>query len=130
MKYKRMILISNVALLGILAYGLVSPVLASTAVPNYRAYLPQRARPIRNEGSLIAQRRMLGERLRERERARAKEVEEELEKNPKLVDDPNYLAQHPKLARYIKNNPEAKQKIERDPKAFFANMENGGKMFP
>jgi len=73
---------------------------------------------------------MLGERLRERERAKAKEVEQELEKNPKLIDDPNYLAQHPKLARYIKNNPEAKQKIEQDPKAFFANIENGEKMVP
>jgi hypothetical protein len=39
------------------------------------------------------------------------------------VDDANYLAQHPKLARYIKNHPEAKQKIEQDPKTFFANME-------
>ena len=73
---------------------------------------------------------MLSERLHERQRAKTKEVEEELEKNPKLVDDPNYLEQHPRLARYLKHHPEARQKIEQDPKAFFADMEIRGKTSP
>jgi hypothetical protein len=83
-----------------------------------------------NQGLLVAQAGMLGERPPERERVKTKEVEEQLEKNPKLVDDPNYLEQHPRLARYIKNHPEAKQEIERDPRAFFANMESRGRMSP
>ena len=123
MKRKRVIPISQIALASILAYSFANSVFASTLVLNHRAGLPQRALVVPNNGLFVAQGGMLRERLRERERAKTKEVEEELQKNPKLVDDPNYLAQHPKLARYLKNNPEAKQKIEQDPKAFFANME-------
>jgi hypothetical protein len=128
MKRKRVIPISQIALASIFAYSFANPLLASNVGLNHRVGFPQRALVVPNEGSLVAQGGMLRERLRERERAKTKaktkEVEEELEKNPKLVDDPNYLAQHPKLAHYLKRNPEAKRKIEQDPKAFFAAMEN------
>ena len=123
MKYKRAILISQIALASILAYGAASLMAASTTVPNYRVSSLHRALVVPNRSFVLAQGGLpglLGKRLA---KAKTKEVEQELEKNPNLVDDPNYLEQHPRLARYIKNHPEAKQEIERDPKAFFANME-------
>jgi hypothetical protein len=56
------------------------------------------------------------ERLRQR---KINEVEADLQNNPKLLDDPKYLAQHPMLADYLKKNPDAKAKIKQDPKGFF-----------
>jgi len=130
MKTKRAIPLTRIALAGIFAYSFANPVLASTSGLNDGVGFPQRSPVVTNTGPLVAQGGMLRERLMERERARnnakTTEDEEELEKNPKLVDDPNYLAQHPKLARYLKRNPEAKQKIKQDPKAFFANMRDAG----
>jgi len=43
------------------------------------------------------------------------------------LNDPSYLAKHPKLADYIKKHPEAKPKIREDPKSFFQHLkdENG-----
>jgi hypothetical protein len=123
MKYKRAILIGQIAMASILAYGAASLMAASTTVPNYRVSSLHRALVVPNRSFVLAQGGMLAKRLHKREQAKTKEVEQELEKNPKLVDDPNYLAQHPRLAQYIRNHPEAKQEIERDPKAFFANME-------
>jgi hypothetical protein len=126
MKTKRVIPLSRIALASIFACSFANPALASITRLNDPVGFPQRALVIPNESLLLAQGGMLRERLIERERARdkamTKEVEEELEKNPKLVDDPDYLAQHPKLAHYLKRNPEAKQKIKQDPKAFFADM--------
>ena len=119
MKYKRAILISQIALASILAYGAASLMAASTTVPNYRVNSLHWAFVVPNLSFVLAQ----GGMLKRLGKAKTKEVEQELEKNPNLVDDPNYLEQHPSLARYIKNHPEAKQEIERDPKAFFANMQ-------
>jgi hypothetical protein len=56
--------------------------------------------------------------------AKIDKIAGELEKDPKLIEDPNYLAQHPKLADYIKKHPEAKQKIKEDPKSFFQNLKD------
>lgn len=55
-------------------------------------------------------------------RAKRARVEAELEANPALVDDPKYLAAHPRLRRMLERHPEAKEKIKRDPKGFFAEM--------
>jgi hypothetical protein len=125
MKYK--VLISHIGFASMLAPTFAIPMFRPTATPNHGASWVRPALPVASPGLLVAQGGMLRERLLERERAKTKEVEEELEKNPKLVDDPNYLEQHPKLARYLRNHPDAKRKIEQDPKAFFANMENEGK---
>jgi len=70
---------------------------------------------------LLAQGESLSDRLRKRQEAK---VAEELEKNPKLLDDPKYLAQHPKLADYLEKHPEAKQKLKQDPKGFFKHLED------
>ena len=123
MKRKRLIPISQIALVSILAYSFANSVFASTVMLNDRTGFFRRTLVVPNDSSRLAQGGMLRERLRERERAKSKEVEEQLEHNPKLVDDPNYLAQHPRLEQYLKRHPESKQKIEQDPKAFFADME-------
>ena len=60
---------------------------------------------------------------RERRQARMKEVESELEKNPNLVDDPDYMKHHPGLAKMFEKHPEAKDKLKQDPKAFFQHLE-------
>ena len=54
--------------------------------------------------------------------AKIDKIAGEIEKDPKLIDDPHYLAQHPKLADYIKKHPEATQKIKDDPKGFFQHL--------
>jgi hypothetical protein len=102
MKPNRVVIsLSRIALASIFAYSFANPALASITRLNDRVGFPQRTVVIPNEGLLLAQGGMLRERLMERERvknkAKTKEVEEELEKNPKLVDDPDYLAQHPNL---------------------------------
>jgi hypothetical protein len=56
--------------------------------------------------------------------AKIDQIEGDLEKNPKLLDDPTYLAQHPKLADYLKKHPEAKPKIQQDPKTFFQHLKD------
>jgi len=73
---------------------------------------------------LLAQEETFRERILERERAKISEVKDQLVANPALVDDQNFLAQHPQLARYLEKHPEEKQQIKQDPKAFFANIEN------
>ena len=60
-----------------------------------------------------------GESHRGGRRARMMQVENDLEANPKLVEDPNYLAAHPGLQRMLQRHPEMAQKIEQNPQAFF-----------
>ncbi len=57
------------------------------------------------------------------------QVEAELEANPSLVDDPKYLAAHPRLARMLERHPEAKGKIKKDPKRFFETMNRRRRLF-
>ncbi len=57
------------------------------------------------------------------------QVEAELEANPSLIDDPKYLAAHPRLARMLDRHPEAKEKIKKDPKGFFEAMNRRRRLF-
>jgi hypothetical protein len=102
---------------------LSNPPPASSAFQTGEAF-GRRLPDARDGGLLLAQEGPLRERMREREQAKVKEVARDLEKNPKLLDDPNYLEQHPRLANYLKKHPEAKEKIKQDPKGFFQHFEN------
>lgn len=62
-------------------------------------------------------------------KAKRARVEAELEANPALVDDPKYLAAHPRLQRMLERHPEAKEKIRRDPQGFFAAMNRRRALF-
>ena len=46
------------------------------------------------------------------------EVANELKNNPKLIDDPKYLAQHPGLDKYLEKHPEAREAAMRHPDEF------------
>jgi hypothetical protein len=46
------------------------------------------------------------------------EVEKELEANPKLIDDQNYLNDHPELQEFLNSHPEIRQAFDRNPVAF------------
>lgn len=64
------------------------------------------------------------ETLRQRLQAdKVAEVARQLEQNPSLLDDPNYLSEHPMLARRLQNHPEDKEKIKKNPKAYFENLQ-------
>ena len=47
-------------------------------------------------------------------------VYNELKKNPRLVDDPNYLAKHPELQEFLQTHPEIRSDIKSHPKVFMA----------
>jgi len=64
------------------------------------------------------------ETLRQRLQAdKVAEVVQQIGQNPALLDDPNYLSEHPMLARRLQNHPEDKEKIRQNPKAFFENLQ-------
>ncbi len=46
------------------------------------------------------------------------EVARQLQKDPRLIDNPNYLAQHPELQSYLRSHPEARQDWKQHPYAF------------
>ncbi len=46
------------------------------------------------------------------------EVASQLRQNPKLIDNPNYLAAHPSLQSYLQNHPEVRQDWKQHPYAF------------
>lgn len=46
------------------------------------------------------------------------EVAQQLQRNPKLIDNPNYLAKHPALQNYLQNHPEVRQDWKQHPYAF------------
>ena len=48
------------------------------------------------------------------------EVEDQLEKNPQLADDPNFMKQHPELHDYMKSHPEVAWQMKHDPHQFFS----------
>lgn len=62
--------------------------------------------------------------MRKLQDAKIDKIAAELQKDPKLIDDPDYLRQHPKLADYLIKNPDAKQKIKADPKGFFQHLKD------
>lgn len=45
-------------------------------------------------------------------------VAQELRNNPKLIDNKQYLAQHPQLQQYLQNHPEIRKEWQQNPKAF------------
>jgi hypothetical protein len=45
-------------------------------------------------------------------------VADELKNNPKLIDDPKYLATHPGLDKYLSEHPEIRQEAQAHPDAF------------
>lgn len=47
-------------------------------------------------------------------------LDDQLQKNPNLVNDPTYLSQHPRLAAYLKNHPGAAEEFKENPAAFEA----------
>lgn len=46
------------------------------------------------------------------------EVASQLQRNPRLIDNPQYLAQHPQLQSYLQNHPEVRQDWKQHPYAF------------
>jgi hypothetical protein len=101
---------------------LAGPIPASGAVSDGEGFHPEASAAHRG-GQILAQEGPFRERMRERREAKIKDVERDLEKNPKLVDDPNYLEQHPRLESYLKKHPAAKSQIKKNPKAFFEHLE-------
>ena len=51
------------------------------------------------------------------------EVKGQLEKNPQLADDPDFLKQHPNFHEYLKSHPEVAWHMKHDPQ-FFSRKEN------
>jgi hypothetical protein len=45
-------------------------------------------------------------------------VADELKNNPRLIDDPKYLASHPGLDNYLAKHPEIRQEAQAHPEAF------------
>ncbi len=48
------------------------------------------------------------------------EVANELERSPRLVDDPNYLRAHPGLKEWLDHHPNSREELRENPKAFMA----------
>ncbi len=47
-----------------------------------------------------------------------REIAEQLHKNPSLVDDREFVKNHPALAEYLENHPEVREEIRENPNAF------------
>jgi len=47
-------------------------------------------------------------------------LDDQLQKNPSLINDPTYLSQHPQLATYLKNHPNVAEEFKENPAAFEA----------
>ena len=48
------------------------------------------------------------------------EVAERLGRNPRLVDNPQFLANHPGMDQYFKNHPEIREELQNHPDRFMA----------
>ena len=48
------------------------------------------------------------------------EVAEQLARDPRLVDNPQFLATHPGLDQYFKNHPEIREELQHHPDRFMA----------
>jgi len=46
------------------------------------------------------------------------EVAQQLQRDPRLIDNPNYVARHPGLQNYLQTHPEARQDWKQHPYAF------------
>jgi hypothetical protein len=56
---------------------------------------------------------------REAAAARLEEVEKEVETNPGLLNDPQYLAAHPRLRQFLSDYPRAVGLMQQNPQEFF-----------
>jgi len=45
-------------------------------------------------------------------------IARDLRQNPALVNDPNYLAQHPELAEFLQRHPGVREELRENPRAF------------
>ncbi len=45
-------------------------------------------------------------------------IDQDLRKNPRLVDDPNYISQHPELREFLAAHPAVREDLKEHPKAF------------
>jgi hypothetical protein len=52
-----------------------------------------------------------------------REIAEQLRRNPQLVDDRNFVEQHPPLQMYLKDHPEIREQIKQNPNAFLRDDE-------
>lgn len=59
---------------------------------------------------------------REGRRARMHAAFEEVKKNPTLVNDAEFLKQHPQFARWLERHPEARKELSENPNKFFENL--------
>jgi len=46
------------------------------------------------------------------------DVRADLEKNPKLIDDPAYLDKHPHLKVFLEHHPNTREELRENPQAF------------
>ncbi|PYV72935.1 MAG: hypothetical protein DMG96_24675 [Acidobacteria bacterium] len=49
------------------------------------------------------------------------QIEKDLQKNPDLVNNPQYVNSHPELKRYLEGNPKIAADLKENPKAFIRN---------
>jgi hypothetical protein len=54
------------------------------------------------------------------------EIDEQLRKDPKLIDDSNYVANHPELQQFMANHPEVRQQFDEHPYAFMRDEDQAG----
>lgn len=52
--------------------------------------------------------------------AQIEEVEQEVEQNPGLLNDQQFLDAHPRLEQFVSTHPDATKLIQQNPQAFFA----------
>jgi len=46
------------------------------------------------------------------------EIDEQLRKNPGLINDPKYVNDHPELKEFLENHPGVRQELKEHPKYF------------
>ena len=46
------------------------------------------------------------------------DVRADLERNPKLIDDPGYLKKHPHLKDFLEHHPNTREELRENPQAF------------
>jgi len=47
-------------------------------------------------------------------------IAKDLRSNPRLVNDPHYLSEHPELQEFLDNHPRVKEELKENPKRFLA----------
>ncbi len=48
------------------------------------------------------------------------QLEQQLRKNPNLVNNPNFMRQHPGFREFLRNHPGVREEMKENPKAFMA----------